>query len=351
MFDIQTILVRLVTDNASSNIKAFENLIIPGFANYFDVEDDDNDDEGSDVGLDDDNDNGSEELIVQNIDKDETNITELIKNSFDNVATSSESLRIPCFAHTIQLVVLRVPPSELNGILISIKRKDLCLLTKDYQMLNEFLSLLTLFAEATTLTHPENTPSISFIAPTVLNISYDLLQEQSNVIYTSSLCHTLLNSLVSRFGGLLEELGVDIDKSIPQKSSSDLYRDQILIYSSFLDGKFKLHWVTESSLPLEAKNFLCNKIKTMIYDNYVVLLHNYSSTTTHAVLVTDDEQLANATTPRSTPKRKSFFSNIESKVVKKQKSDNFAFIKEEIKNYLNDDDNDPDRFTLLHQST
>ncbi|CAF4573738.1 unnamed protein product, partial [Rotaria magnacalcarata] len=79
----------------------------------------------------------------------------------------------------------------------------------------------------------ENTPSISFIAPTVLTIYHDLLYEQSNILYTSSLCSSLLNSLVSRFGGLLEELGVIIDKSILQKSSSELYRDQIFIYSPF----------------------------------------------------------------------------------------------------------------------
>ncbi|CAF1314804.1 unnamed protein product, partial [Rotaria sp. Silwood1] len=250
MFNIQTKLVRLVTDNAANNIKAFETLIIPGFEHYFDIEDDDNDENGSDVDLDgfsDDDDHDESAVPVININ--DSNMIELIKNSFDNVAANNESLRIPCFAHTIQLVVndglkqvssiesdlskvskiaklshtstafaeklentgksipkanktgwnsqfntvekiLRIPPSELNEMLILVKRKDLCLLTKDYQMLNEFVSLLTLFADATTITQAENTPSISFIAPTVLAIYYDLVNEQSNVFYTSSLCHT-----------------------------------------------------------------------------------------------------------------------------------------------------------------
>jgi hypothetical protein len=152
--------------------------------------------------------------------------------------------------------------------------------------------------------------------------------------------------LISRFGGLLEELGVSIDKSIKQKSSSDLYRDQIFIYSPFLDGKFKLHWIVESPLPSETKTIVCDKIKNLIYDHCVVLQHNDCSTVTREVNVTDDEQ---STTPRSTPKRKSLFSNIERKNIKKQKVDNFAFIKDEINNYLNDD-NDSNRFILIDQS-
>ena len=102
---------------------------------------------------------------------------------------------------------------------------DRCLLAKDYQILNEFISLLTLFVEATTKIQSENTPSISFIAPTVLNIYYDLLQEQSNIFCANSLCNSLLNSLISTFSGPLEELGIIIDEPIKQKSSSEAYRD------------------------------------------------------------------------------------------------------------------------------
>ncbi|CAF1524558.1 unnamed protein product, partial [Rotaria sordida] len=52
MFDIQAKLVRLVTENAANYIKAFENLIIPGFEHYFDIEDNDNDEAESDIDLD-----------------------------------------------------------------------------------------------------------------------------------------------------------------------------------------------------------------------------------------------------------------------------------------------------------
>ncbi|CAF4676231.1 unnamed protein product, partial [Rotaria sp. Silwood2] len=66
----------------------------------------------------------------------------------------------------------------------------------------------------------------------------------------------------------------------------------------------------------------------------------FDCSTTREVNVTDDEQ---STTPRSTPKRKSLFSNIERKSIKKQKIDNFAFIKDEITKYLNEDNSDSNR--------
>ena len=187
------------------------------------------------------------------------------KQSFDNVVANSDFLRISWFVHTLELVVndelkqassiqpvlletskiaklshtsivfaeklewigkstrkankkrwssqfntvenfLHIPLSDLNEVLTSIKRMDLCLLVKDYQILNEFISLLTLFAEAATQIQSENKPSISFIAPTVLQVYYDLLHEQPNILYAKSLSNSLLNSLISRVSGLLEEL-------------------------------------------------------------------------------------------------------------------------------------------------
>ena len=66
--------------------------------------------------------------------------------------------------------------------------------------------MLTLFAEAATKIQSENKPSISFIAPIMLRIYYDLLHEQPNILYAKSLSNSLLNSLISRVSGLLEEL-------------------------------------------------------------------------------------------------------------------------------------------------
>mgnify|MGYP002474366779 CR=1 FL=1 len=402
--DINAKIVRLVTDNASNNIKAFQDLIIPGFEEYF--ENDNNDDSSSDI--DPDAAEEADEISTIFDDRNQENMIDSIKTSFDNIAGSNESMRLPCFSHCLNLVVsdglkeascikqvlskvskiaklshsstifaeklesigksipkaiktrwnsqfnlveklLRIPSSDLNDILTSIKRQELCLLTKDYQILNEFVSLFILLAEATVITQSEKTPSVSFVAPTILAIYFDLLSEKENVSFTLPLCKALLSSLISRFGGLFEQLEIEVDKPIKPKTTYDYFKDPLFIYTPCLDGKFKLHWINESLLPPEKKKFLCEKIKQILYDFCVLIRHNECSQSEAQAVV--DEQTAPVTPSRSGRKRKSLFSNIENKNSKKKKVEHFGFIKDEINNYFIDDSIDEsNRFALLYES-
>ena len=80
-YNIEEKLVRIVTDNASNNIKAFDDLVVPEFEVYFEPEDEDEEE--------------SEE--------DDSQPGQQTEEFF--IDEQEERLRIPCFAHTLQLAV------------------------------------------------------------------------------------------------------------------------------------------------------------------------------------------------------------------------------------------------------
>lgn len=101
------------------------------------------------------------------------------------------------------------------------------------------------------------------------------------------------------------------------------------------------------------------KIKKLVFDYCVLLQYHDNSTTVETNLI-DDEQptitpilSSSTTTPtRLTRKRKGLFPNTRGNNVKKQKGDNFSYIKKEIIDYIKDDTscNDSTRLILLNES-
>jgi len=99
LYNLKDKVVRLVTDNASNNLAAFDDIVLPGFEDYFD-------------------DITNDQLNTKSSNEEEDNIlldqrkdlqTELVDDSVYettlNLISEEEYLRLPCFAHCLQLVV------------------------------------------------------------------------------------------------------------------------------------------------------------------------------------------------------------------------------------------------------
>ncbi|CAF5087461.1 unnamed protein product, partial [Rotaria magnacalcarata] len=236
LYNLKDKIVRLITDNASNNLAAFDNIILPGFDDYFDgIIDDSSESESESKSNDKETDDYApavgEEKQLQTHEADDS----IYQTTLDS-ATEEEFLRLPCFCHCLQLVVndgikasaaaasslqkvaslaklshsstvfserlekfnytipranrtrwnsqfqtvkkvVDIPSSILNSILSDLKKNDLILNSKDRKVLEEFVSLFELFNEATVLTQGESYATICLVAPTVLGILFDLERE------------------------------------------------------------------------------------------------------------------------------------------------------------------------------
>lgn len=295
LYDLNNKVVRLITDNASNNLAAFDNLILPGFEEYFDeISDDRCESNSDDESSDDDSFDQAKELRAQEV-------SDSIYHTTLNPTSEDEFLRLPCFCHCLQLVVndgikaggpalsslkkvvnlakfahtstlfaeqleksnysipkanrtrwnsqfhmvkkvINIPSSILNSILTDLKKNDLIINSKERKVLEEFVSLFELFNEATVLTQGESYTTISLVAPTILGILFDLERElSSSSLILVDLCKTLISSIKARFSGLLRHFEIDVP--FHSHSMSERFSDMIFLISPLLDARFKLLWL------------------------------------------------------------------------------------------------------------
>ncbi|CAF2680436.1 unnamed protein product [Rotaria sp. Silwood2] len=310
MYNLKDKLVRIVTDNASNNQAAFDNLMLPGFEEYFnDIDDDQSERETSDEDSDDNN------KLYENSQLQAEEVNDDIYGTTLSAPAEQEFLRLPCFSHCLQLVVndgikagggalsslkkvadlaklahtstsfaerleeqkysiplanrtrwnsqfqtvkkvISIPSFILNSILTDLKKNNLILNTKDRKILEDFVSLFELFNEATVLTQGECYATVSLVAPTILGILFDLEREHaSSNLSLVSLCEALLSSLKARFRAVFQidscQYNVEEDLWHIQIHGTDQYTDLVAEYMKYQKKK-----MDESNIILMFGNLL-----------------------------------------------------------------------------------------------
>jgi len=310
LYNLNDKIVRLITDNASNNLAAFDNIMLPGFEDYLNTIDYESEAEASDE-ENEENEENDDSIANEKIQLNNIGIDDTVYQTILNVTGGEEFLRLPCFAHCLQLVVndgikacaaavsslkkvaglaklahtstvfaeqleknkcnipkanrtrwnsqfqtvkkvTTIPSSILNSILTDLKKNDLILNSRDRKILEEFISLFELFDEATVLTQGESYATISLVAPTVLGILFDLERElSSSTLILVSLCKTLISSLKSRFSGLLRHFEIDVP--VDSHCMSERFSDVIFLIAPLLDSRFKLLWFNNLSSVVKSR--------------------------------------------------------------------------------------------------
>ena len=92
--------------------------------------------------------------------------------------------------------ILAIPPVEFNDILVQLKYKHLCLNIRDLSILQAFIALLSLFAEATTGSQWQKALFILFVAASVLAVVFDLINEKEKIEHTRALGGAFLCAII-----------------------------------------------------------------------------------------------------------------------------------------------------------
>ena len=399
-YHIEKKLVRLITDDAANNIKAFDEISLPGFDVYF-KNDNLNNDNNNFLQIKDDN---SYEKDDDNI-NDDIELTPLADDIIQSLSENLELLRLPCFAHILQLVVkdgikhatnaaaaltkvakiakfshnstifseklenlsktiphptkcrwnsqyltieavLSIPMKILNDMLTELGKKDLCLTEKNKEALDEFMTSLCLFNEATILIQADQTVTISMVGPILLNLLSDLELEKRKCERTSLLCDALISSLKIRFGGFYQHFAIPTDdftiKINANANTSLLYGDTIFLMSPALDGRFKFNWINECVLISDfTRANIISTIRQYITDVCIKL--NASSTIADPnIELAHKERTNNITKPQFLDKenKKCLFPTLQFGSFKKTKIGNSTpkSITEELDSFLQEND-------------
>lgn len=288
----------ILSDNASNMKRAFT-VCFP--------ENDADSDDGSEGGDDGDNDDLDDGSLWEELDED-------VQQDIDSVLTRNcRKQRLQCFIHTLQLVVsdglketktLRLAMGKAKKLstllhtsctfkeafenvfgrnkgipalvctrwnstlrqisaITSLGHQALCDLLeeqvhrelkfspREWSQLQELVTILQPFLEATNLTQGEKVVTISIVLPSILSLNHHLEDLSNNVRYLNGLVRALKKSLWKRFQGIFVTVHM-MESSQDCTEATELpFSDPVYLMSAVLDPSFCMLWAEHDVLKTE----------------------------------------------------------------------------------------------------
>jgi hypothetical protein len=160
--------------------------------------------------------------------------------------------------------------NKFNDLLTECDYSSLCLSTVDYEKMNEFILIMQGLNQASECTQGDYYPTISLIAPTVVSLFKHFSFIESKCTYFKSLIRTLIDSLTTRFAGIIYSLKLSDIRIDPKHESN--YNDNIYLMSSILDPSRKDKWL----MSIGKSSLLTNNIIASIKNNLLAFAESGS---------------------------------------------------------------------------
>jgi hypothetical protein len=154
---------------------------------------------------------------------------------------------------------------KMGNVLRESDHTNLVLSTKDLSQLQELVSILAPFAEATDLTQGQNVVTISCVVPILLSLTKMLEAPPQRATVFTSLVKSLLQGLHDRFHDVFVKLGISHPTTLPgfdprRRLSFD---DGLFLMAAALDPNYAYHWLQDHPGTQEDKQAIRHNIYGM----------------------------------------------------------------------------------------
>ncbi len=170
--------------------------------------------------------------------------------------------------------IINLDQPKLNTVLKGSNQDALVLTAKDVDQLQELVKILEPFAEATDLTQGENTITISCIVPVLLSLNRSIGDQSSKGGHLTGLVTKLAEGLHNRFRGIFSRLNISPPDCVKASNlARDLaFDDDIFVMASALDPVYAYHWLQDHPSSFEEKQAIRHHVDGNILQCLCVLL-------------------------------------------------------------------------------
>jgi hypothetical protein len=160
--------------------------------------------------------------------------------------------------------IVDLDQSKLSELLRENSHSNLVMTTKEFASLKELVAILEPFAEATNLAQGEYMITISCVVPVLLSLDRQLRMRLNDGGIATPLIHQLMHGLHERFRGLYQML--DVESPVPLKTSRDLdFDDNVFLVATAIDPDYGFRFLIDHPGTDDERTALRLRITGMYY--------------------------------------------------------------------------------------